>query len=491
MLGLPLISFKGPLAAPHSFKNKQSFNEIDWKSARLSLKAYRSVQKTGQWKLEDVEGQIPSEISGTLLRVGPGLKENHDTRLKHFFDGDALFQAIRFKDGQATIHCDFIDTPHRKEELEKGRMLYNEFGTMAPKRTRELKNQPNISIIPWRGDYLALSEGGHPILLDGKDLSFKEVHDFKGTLPNSVGFTAHPKIDPETGKGYAFGIKQGASMALHIYEMDPDSGELEELYRLPQSKVFMIHDFMVGKDTIAFMIPPAYFKLSDIIFNRGSMADALTYDASLGNRLIILDKKKGGSRRELTLPAAMSFHCGNLYEEGDEIVFTVCQARDGSLLSYIANWQEGVYGNLSRPDIIEWRVDKLHGRVLSKRKLASSHDFPFFNRNYLGKKSEYLYAANMGDKSDPMRFSGVTKINLAENLLERYEAREYETFGEPVFHPLKEASSEDQGYLFIPGYSEKRNESFIKILNSQSMKEVCCLWLGAFIPVGFHGHFMS
>ena len=74
--------------------------------------------------------------------------------------------------------------------------------------------------------------------------------------------------------------------------MNPQSGKLKELYNLWQSKVHMIHDMMMTENYLVFYIPPAYFKLTDIIFDRGSLADALRYDKKMGSRLIILDKKE-------------------------------------------------------------------------------------------------------------------------------------------------------------------------------------------------------
>lgn len=470
--------------------SSEIFSDIDWSTARLSLKAYRSVERGGEWTITDIEGEIPRELTGKLLRVGPGHKKNHQTRLKHFFDGDAFYQSFSFSRGKVSFKADYINTPERVEELRAGKMLFNEFGTMAPKKTRQLKNNPNISIIPWEQDFLALSEGGHPVLLDGQTLQYKEQYDFKGTLPKNVSFTAHPKFDPISGKGYGFGIKQGMSMALIVYEMDSKSGKLRELYNLAQRKVYMIHDFMVSENYIVFLIPPASFKLSDIIFNRGSMADALEYDGSSSTRLIILEKKAGGRRWETTLPASMVFHHGNLYEEDGVLHFTTCQARNGSLLHHIAHWHEDAKRIMERPHIYQWSYDLKASRVLSKERLASGHDFPNFSKSYLGKKAEFLYSAEMGDGKDPMRFTGVSKVSIERGVVANYRAAQDETFGEPVFHETSKRQ-EDSGVVFVPGYSATRDESFLDILDAVNMKKQARLWVGEYFPVGFHGHFIS
>ncbi len=483
------------LSSPLLFaRQKETFKEIDWNNARLSLKAYRSVSDVGSWNLADIEGQIPKEIEGHLLRVGPGLKVHHNTRLHHFFDGDAFYQSFRFSQGQVKFSAQFIETPERVEEKKAGKMLFNEFGTMAPKKTRKLKNQPNINIIPWRKNYLALSEGGNPVMLNGHDLAYKEEHDFFNTLPHNVGFSAHPKIDPYTGVGYTFGIKQGASMALMVYEMNPESGKLKELYRLRQDGIYMIHDFMVSENYIVFIIPPAYFKLTDIIFNRGSMAEALKYDPSLGSRVLILDKKRKGKVREISIPSSLFFHHGNLYEKDGLLNLTTCHAKDASLLKHISKWHEPAQKGLARPDVFRLVLDPNKGEVLDKEVITRKHDFPTFNKLYSGKEARFLYAAEMADHNDPMRFSGISKIDIQTKTLTKYSAEKDETLGEPVFQEKKAnggQKEEDHGYLFVPGYQSTRDESFLDILDAKNMRREARLWLGSFFPVGFHGNFIA
>jgi carotenoid cleavage dioxygenase-like enzyme len=253
----------------------------------------------------------------------------------------------------------------------------------------------------------------------------------------------------------------------------------------------MIHDFMVSENYIVFLIPPAFFKLTDIIFNRGSMADALNYDGASSTRLLILEKKKDGRRWETELPSSMVFHHGNLYEEDGILNFTTCQARNGSLLNHIAEWHEDATRSLSKPNIYQWAFDLKANRVLSKKTLAVGHDFPNFSQAYLGKKAEYLYSAEMGGAKDPMRFKAISKVSIDRGVVAQYLAAANETLGEPVFKSGVAARDEDSGHVFVPGYSAGRDESFLDILEAKTMERVARLWVGAYFPVGFHGNFIE
>ena len=64
--------------------------------------------------------------------MAPGQTDNHGTTLKHFFDGDAFLSGYSFRDGQVTLRAAFINTPEREQEIEAGRMIYGEFGTLPP-----------------------------------------------------------------------------------------------------------------------------------------------------------------------------------------------------------------------------------------------------------------------------------------------------------------------------------------------------------------------
>ena len=122
-------------------------------------------------------------------------------------------------------------------------MIYDEFGTEAPKNTYKRKNQPNINLIKWNENYYALSEGGAPSLLNNKNLSFDKFEYFNKKLKKNIGLSAHPKLDPQTGDHYTFGIEQGMSKAIVVYKLDKTSGKLIQLYRLKQKRIFMIDDY--------------------------------------------------------------------------------------------------------------------------------------------------------------------------------------------------------------------------------------------------------
>ncbi|NMG61266.1 Apocarotenoid-15,15'-oxygenase, partial [Geitlerinema sp. P-1104] len=73
---------------------RQDYSRDDWKQGYLS-----QHQESEYW-LDNLEGEIPQELSGTLFRVGPGLLDINGHPVNHPFDGDGMVCAIAFKDGR-------------------------------------------------------------------------------------------------------------------------------------------------------------------------------------------------------------------------------------------------------------------------------------------------------------------------------------------------------------------------------------------------------
>ncbi|HYE72206.1 MAG TPA: carotenoid oxygenase family protein, partial [Blastocatellia bacterium] len=284
---------------------------------RLSYLANRTAGSEGAWELKKIEGKLPKALNGTLIRTAPGQKEVFGVQLKHLFDGDAYLSRFDIREGRVSLMAKFLDTPQRLEEISAKRMLYSEAGTLAPplpegyKLKHGGKNQPSVNIIRWDGRYLGLSEGGHPIAIDPKTLSYQGEWDFYGTLPPDVTFTAHPKFDPQTGEGYTYGVRRGMGLALTVFRMQRD-GRLKQLYSLPQQYYLMIHDMMLSRDHIIFVIPPVYVEFQRMMRGeKGAPFDFVKYSDQIPTRLIILRKDGAGKPIMIDQPPGMVFHHGN------------------------------------------------------------------------------------------------------------------------------------------------------------------------------------
>ncbi|MBC7428844.1 MAG: carotenoid oxygenase family protein [Bacteriovorax sp.] len=492
-LGLTLLLLT-PFSSKAALKDLIDVKTLKKRLTRkLSYQAYKTTTHEGAWSLTNIDGFIPDDIRGRFIKVGPGAKEVFTTPLQHYFDGDAYVSEFNFSENKIILRAFFLKTPQRLEEISQKKMLYDEFGTLSPyKKSKGRKNQPNINLIRWDESFLALSEGAHPLQLDNDTFDYKSTYDFNVTLPEKVSFTAHPKFDPDTKIGYCYGTYQGISKALNIFEMDPSTKKLKELYSLNQKHVYMIHDMLMTENFLIFIIPPAYFKLTDIILGKIPMAGALRFDKNEKTRILILSKNKKIPPIELTFPAHLVFHNGNAYEDNGKINIQTFLTKDETLLNLISNWQSNEEIIADLPKLHEIVIDLNTKKIDSIEEIISDHDFPVINEVFRSKKNQYLYATKMGNTHDPMAFNGISKINLFKKDSLFYPMKPEEVCGEVFFVTSnRDGQNEDSGYIAYQGNNASLDQGFLEFLNAKDLSFVGRVWADRYLPLGFHGHYFS
>jgi all-trans-8'-apo-beta-carotenal 15,15'-oxygenase len=460
---------------------------------RLSWLAFRTPTAEGAWALTKVEGRVPKELNGTLYRVAPGQKDNHGILLKHLFDGDAFVSAYTFRDGKVSLKARFVDLPERTEELKAGKMLYSEFGTMAPSNVtaaprRTGKNQPNVNIIYWDGRLLGLSEGGHPTAIDPQTLQYQNRWNYYGTLPASVPHTAHPKFDPTTGVGYCFGVEQGASFALTVFRMEKD-GKLAKLYSVPLGGYHMVHDMLMSKEHLIFVVPPVKYNLGQLFSGKVSVADAVQYFEKEPTRYIILKKDGTGKPVVITQPSSMVFHHGNAYEENGKIVIDSCLSSDGTILNALYSWDKDALPKFAEPNLTRLTLDPVKGVVESRTELEESQEFPRFDSRQGGASARYLYTLESKEKEDFFVLPTLVRHDLQKGVCKRIDAGKGRTFGEPVFVSHLTKAGEERGWILMQGYDGTRDENFLDIRDAETLGLEARVWTGNHFPLGFHGNF--
>uniref|UniRef100_A0A8C2FS47 Retinoid isomerohydrolase RPE65 n=1 Tax=Cyprinus carpio TaxID=7962 RepID=A0A8C2FS47_CYPCA len=94
-------------------------------------KIFESCEELAEPIPAHVSGKIPAWLTGSLLRVGPGLFEIGDEPFYHLFDGQALMHKFDLKDGHVTYYRRFIRTDAYVRAMAEKRIVITEFGTTA------------------------------------------------------------------------------------------------------------------------------------------------------------------------------------------------------------------------------------------------------------------------------------------------------------------------------------------------------------------------
>lgn len=506
MAGLAALGLVDPLTLAHAALPD---------NRRLSWLAYRTAEAEGSWDLTRVEGTIPRELNGTLYRVGPGEKENHGVALQHFFDGDAFITAFDFREGRVRLSARFIETPERVEEQAAGRMIYNEFGTLAPVdpadpasrsatdpgrsaksggapldlASLKLKNQPSVNVIPWDGRLLGLSEGGHPSAIDPVTLGFQGYWDFKGTLPKSAPFTAHPKYDPATGEAYAYGTRQGFPPALLVWKMLAD-GTLEQLHEIRTPTFYMIHDMLLSKEHIVFAIPPVKLNPMQLLSGKDSLADALRFFEKEPARVTILRRDGGEESVTVELPPGLVFHHGNARTEGRRVTLDTMLSEGGETLKAIHSFAKEEMPGTPPAILTRLVIDLDEKRVVSREEIDVDQEFPRFDIRRLGGEARYLHTMESGLVGDDFAFTHLVRTDLEGRRALRVGVGAGHCLGEAIFVPRPGSTEESDGWMMVQGYDANADKTYLEIRDAATLELVSRIHAPVHLPLGFHGNFV-
>lgn len=465
------------------------------RSERLSWLAYRGTPLEGPWSPAKLEGHIPQFINGRLLRIGPGSKKNHGVDLQHFFDGDAHLTEFNIAAGGVQCRSAFIQTTEFKKEKAAGQMLFHEFGTPSPKQAQGFKNSPNVNVVAINDQLLALSEGAHPIQVNQSDLSTQGSWNFQDQLGKETTFTAHPRKDPHTGITYAYGLTMSLSPQLKVFSIHPQSEKLTVLAQVDLGGFYLVHDMTMTENYLVFVIPPISVNLFGAATLSKPLSELLEYDQSGSFRIIAVRKDGLGSPVVIqTKPGGTGFHHCNAYENkyGQIILHTILNP-DDSVFVALKQWNSPELPAISPNHIVKMVIDLEDQKVVHRQLVSDgvSLDFPCIDDRRLGSKVRFVHALEaQTTDTDSLALNGLVCWDLETQTARRISAGSGRTFGEPIFIPDPQNRHELDGAIALLGYDKLSDQSFLEIRQPLSLDLIGRQWLGHYLPLGFHGHFI-
>ncbi len=469
----------------------QTKRSMSWLSAQ-------SASGEGLWTNLKIEGKLSKDLHGTLFRTAPGLSENFSTPLNHLFDGDAFLSSWKFENGKASLRARFLPTPPRIEEQEAKQMLYGEYGTHAPKSDHKLKyngkNNPSVNVIEWRGKLLGLSEGGLPSVINPTNFDYEGLSDFGGVVPNFLTFTAHPRVDSKTGNLFAYGFEKRPPGNLHVYEMNRQDGSAKLLYKSPMDGFYMVHDSILTENYFILLIPPVEYNVQAMMQGK-MMSEAVGYNDKKPTRLLAFPRNnQNGTAKpiQVELPPQFFFHFGNAFEDANgNLVFEMISGDNKMILNRLSNWKKNPYNtDVSKTwdSLRRITVDLKAQKVVSNNEFIQNVEFPRYDMRLTGKNARYLYVTENG--YDPE--AKIIRVDLHKGNAIKTKGVKNHTFGEPVFVPKTSQINEERGWILAQGYDSDKNESFLEILDAQTLEFETRIWASnQHFPLGFHGNFYN
>lgn len=209
----------------------------------------------------EVVGTIPQGLNGAFVRVGGDWAYPARHADDSIFNQDGYISRFRFRDGRVDYKGRWVRTPRFLNNAKAGRQLYgyyrNPYDCDPSVRNVDrpyLNTVINTAVEAHAGMLFALKEDSRPYRMDPVTLETLGPWDFGGKY-SSQTFTAHPKIDPETGELLTFGFEATglASDDLFFYVIDK-AGQVSREVKLKVPYVSMIHDWAITRKHVIFPV---------------------------------------------------------------------------------------------------------------------------------------------------------------------------------------------------------------------------------------------
>ncbi|MEO6125961.1 MAG: carotenoid oxygenase family protein [Ilumatobacteraceae bacterium] len=414
-----------------------------------------------------VTGSIPPELSGLFVRNGsnPSAADS-----PHWFLGDGMMHGLRVSDGQVEWYRNrYVNTT-----------MYQAHAGFGQGPPGAASNQSNVSCIWHSGKLLTSGEVGFPYHVDPTDLTTVGPYDFDGVLTSA--FTAHPKIDPDTGRMHSFGYGFTAPfLTYHVTEADGTMVHTETV-DIPRS--VMMHDFAITESDAVFWDLPVVFDLDVAVASMNDPNAAgfpYRWQPDAGARVGVMPLAGGASAIQwFDIDPCFVFHGVNAFRRGGDVVIDVCHLdsmfEDGQVLGGAASLRR-------------WTLDTAAGtaaqEVLETEQLG---DLPSRDPRRVGREHRYGYLAATRPNADTVELGGLIKHDFVNGSRDAWDPGPTSHCGEWLFVPAGADLADDAGYLLAYLHDEATGVSEFVIVDATRVGAgpIARVALPQRVPYGFH-----
>lgn len=441
--------------------------------------------------LSIIDGEIPASLNGTLYRNGPGRLERGGISVGHWFDGDGAILAVDLTGNNPSAVYRYVQTEGFKQEASAGKLLYGNYGMTAPgaiwnQWLKPIKNAANTSVLALPDKLLALWEGDNPHALDLYHLDTLGKDDLGGLDNGLTAYSAHPKVDFDTGEIFNFGISPGLNATLSIYKSDA-TGKIIKKAAHQIDGVPLVHDFILAGGYLIFFIPPVRLNLLMPAIGLSCYSDALQWEPSKGTQILVCDRDTLNIISRSETEPWFQWHFANGYvDNSGAVIVDIASYQDFQTNQYLKEVATGETHTAAKSTLTRVNVNPQNGKVNHIERLFDRHcEFPLVPQQNVGKYSRYTYLSTVKEGTDisqeilnsiacfDHKNGTLIEANFGDNSDNIYPS-------EPIYA---------QGWILTVLYDGNSDSSEVWIFDADNLDKppVCKLSLPSVIPPGFHG----
>ena len=445
-----------------------------------------------------VEGTLPPYFRGTCLFNGPGRFSRGGLRYRHWLDGDGLICALTVRDGEARFSSRFVRSEKFVREEAEGRPVFRTFGTAFEgdelKRGVGLVSPVNVSVYPFGGKVLAFGEQGLPWEVDATTLETNGVYRFGGQLNEITPFSAHPKIDHQTGELFNFGVSFSPEHpALNLFRFSRD-GRLVYRRRHPLPYPSSIHDFAISARYVAFFVTPLIVRMDALLRSGGTLMDAMRWQPELGSRIVIVARESGELVATLDAGNRYCLHLVNAFDREGELVLDIVEFEKPLYPEYQVIPR--LFTDTFRGGPVRLVIDVAAKAIADRRAIAytCSPDFPAHDPDLTGQPYEHFWMLGISHAGRPGRkfFDQMVRVDWQSESVEVYQAQPgHYLGGEPLFVP--DPADAGRGVVVCQVFDAEKSASSFAVFDAFGLEAgpIASVRLNEAVPLLFHSVFLA
>ncbi len=417
-----------------------------------------------------VTGTIPAELNGRYLRNGPNPLGPIDAATHHWFTGAGMVHGVQLGNGRAQWY--------RNRWVRSAEVVKALGEDLAG---RELAGGNNTHVIGHAGRTWALVEAGSPPVELTKELDTLGVNAFFGTLKDR-GFSAHPKVDPDTGELHAM-CYHWPDWGDHLqYVRVGSDGRVAQTVNIPVPGMPMVHDMSLTQNYVVIYDLPVTVSFE---MAAGGSSFPFAWNNDYQPRVGLLPRSGGaGDIIWLEVGACYVFHPMNAYEDAEgRVVIDLCRYQ-----RMFDSDRNGPFGD-SLATLDRWTIDPKARRVNEQRIDDRDQEFPRCNPSHSTKPYRFGYSVAVAGGG----FPSIIKHDLNSGTSSTFAFGAGREGAEPYFVAREGARAEDDGYLMTFVFDAASQKSELAILDAQDLARgaIATVHLPARVPYGFHGSWIA
>jgi len=397
----------------------------------------------------EVEGEIPAEIDGAFFRAVPDNAHAPIYEDDIALNADGMISRFLFENGAVDYAIKYVETDRYKAEKEARRALFGRYRNPFTDHESVAgvdRTVANTTPVWHAGRLFMTKEDGLGHEINPHTLATAGKWDYYGAL-RSETFTAHPRVDAQTGELFFFGYEAGGLATPDVaYCIADAEGNLTSEQWFEQPYPSTIHDFVITEKYAIFPIFPTLTDLERLKEGGAHWAHHQDKPSYVG----IMPRYGDVSEMKwIEGPVGVSaFHEVNAYDDGNLVHIDLCMTETNAFsfmreAGGINREQREIQGALTR-----WTIDmSKDDPAIETRELGPSGDLPRLadaDQGRMYNRAWYL-SMNPQAKGPPMlggpvgaNFNALLRIEPGNGRLTMLEVPPGAAISEPAHVPSNE-----------------------------------------------------